>query len=60
MEDYDAVAAYFQVGSAIVNGYRRTGSFEPSPIGGGNPPWISDDELARLRALVAEQRDRTR
>lgn len=62
-ETYDVVAAYFQVGSAtvnrVVNRYRRTGSFEPLPRGGGNPPWIGDDELPRLRALVAEKPDRT-
>lgn len=62
-ETYDVVAAYFQVGSAtvnrVVNRYRRTGSFEPLPRGGGNPPWIGNDELPRLRALVAEKPDRT-
>lgn len=62
-EAYDVVAAYFQVGSAtvnrVVNRFRRTGSFEPLPRGGGNPPWISDDELPTLRALVAEKPDRT-
>lgn len=62
-ETYDTVAAYFQVGSAtvnrVVNRYRRTGSYEPLPRGGGNPPWISDDELPQLRALVAEKPDRT-
>jgi transposase len=62
-ETYDVVAAYFQVGSAtvnrVVNRYRRTGNVEPSPRGGGNPPWISDDELPKLRALVAEKPDRT-
>lgn len=62
-ESYDAVAEYFQVGRAtvnrIINRFRRTGSVDPSPRGGGYPPWISDAELPRLRALVAELPDRT-
>jgi transposase len=38
-ESYDAVAEYFQVGRAtvnrIINRFRRTGSVDPSPRGGG-------------------------
>lgn len=62
-ESYDSVAEHFQVGRAtvnrVVNRFRRTGSVSPSPRGGGNPPWISTDELPRLRAMVAEKPDRT-
>lgn len=62
-ESYDSVAEHFQVGRAtvnrVVNRFRRTGSVERSPRGGGNPPWISEDELPRLRDLVAEKPDRT-
>ena len=62
-ESYDSVAEHFQVGRAtvnrVVNRFRRTGSVEPSPRGGGNPPWIGEDQLPRLRTLVAEKPDRT-
>lgn len=62
-ESYDSVAEHFQVGRAtvnrIVNRFRRTGNVERAPRGGGNPPWISEEELPRLRDLVAEKPDRT-
>jgi len=62
-ESYDSVAEHFQVGrttvNRVVNRFRRTGSVDPSPRGGGNPQWISADKLPRLRALVAEKPDRT-
>lgn len=62
-ESYEQVAEHFQVGRAtvnrVVNRLRKTGSVEPSPRGGGNPPRIGKAELPRLRELVAERPDRT-
>jgi transposase len=59
-EFYDSVAAHFQVGRAtvnrVVNRFRRTGAVDPAPHGGGHPPRIKEEELPRLRDLVAEMR----
>ncbi len=39
--------------------YRRTGSLQPKPHGGGNPPILGPEDLERLRELVRQQPDAT-
>lgn len=50
------IADRFQLGIASVNRlvrrYRKTGSVERSPRGGGNPPKIPENELPSLKELV--------
>jgi transposase len=39
--------------------YRSTGSVEPKPHGGGNPPVLTPEDLQRLRELIGKQPDAT-
>jgi transposase len=39
--------------------HRSTGSLEPRPHGGGNPPILSPEDLQQLRELVQKQPDAT-
>jgi transposase len=60
---YVELAARFGVGEAsisrILARYRRTGSVEPDPHGGGNPALIPEDEFSTLYALVQDTPDAT-
>jgi transposase len=39
--------------------YRSTGSVEPRPHGGGNPPVLTPEDLPRLRELIRQRPDAT-
>ena len=39
--------------------HRSTGSLEPRPHGGGNPPALGPEDLERLRELIGQQPDAT-
>lgn len=39
--------------------YRSTGSVEPRPHGGGNPPVLTPDDLRRLREFIGQHPDAT-
>jgi transposase len=39
--------------------YRGTGSVEPRPHGGGNPPVLTPEDRARLRAFIGQRPDAT-
>ena len=60
---YEDIAERFDVGYATVSRLltrqRRTGSVEPDPPGGGNPPAIPHDELSVLHALVEDDPSQT-
>jgi len=60
---YDELAARFQVGRAtisrVLRRFRERGNVAPDGHGGGQPPKIEPEEYPKLRALVAEQPDRT-
>jgi transposase len=60
---FHEIAARFSVGEATVNRYvnrfRREGTFEPKPHGGGTAPLLGEREHAQIAALVAEKSDRT-
>jgi len=60
---WEDIAGTFRVGIATVNRvigrYRRTGSVEPRPHGGGQPAKIPDEDLPNLRALVERHPDAT-
>jgi transposase len=43
----------------LLQRYRRTGSLQPKPHGGGNPPVLGPEDLERLRELVRRQPDAT-
>jgi transposase len=43
----------------LVQRHRSTGSLQPKPHGGGNPPVLSPEDLERLRELVRQQPDAT-
>ena len=43
----------------LVQRHRGTGSLQPKPHGGGNPPVLSPEDLERLRELVRQQPDAT-
>jgi transposase len=43
----------------LMQRYRSTGSLQPKPHGGGNPPVLSPEDLERLRELVRQQPDAT-
>jgi len=43
----------------LVQRYRSTGSLQPKPHGGGNPPVLGPEDLERLRELVRQQPDAT-
>src|SRR3982751_5209343 len=43
----------------LLQTYRRTGSIQPRPHGGGNPAKLSPQDLERLRELVRQQPDAT-
>lgn len=60
---YEEIATRFAVGEASVSRllrrHREKASLEPDPHGGGQPPRIQPEQYDDLRALVAEQPDRT-
>src|SRR5438045_9780233 len=39
--------------------HRSTGSLQPKPHGGGNPPVLGPEDLERLRELIRQQPDAT-
>ena len=43
----------------LVQRYRSTGSLQPKPHGGGNPPILGPEDLERLQELIREQPDAT-
>src|SRR4051812_20736190 len=43
----------------LLKRYRSTGSPEPKPHGGGNPPLLGPEDLERLRELIRQQPDAT-
>ena len=43
----------------LMQRYRSTGSLQPKPHGGGNPPVLGPQDLERLRELVRQQPDAT-
>ena len=43
----------------LVQRHRGTGSLQPKPHGGGNPPVLSPEDLERLRELVRQQPNAT-
>jgi len=43
----------------LLRTYRNTGSLEPKPHGGGNPPVLTPEDLERLRELIRQQPDAT-
>ena len=43
----------------LVDRFRKTGSLEPKPHGGGNPPRINKEGLEILRQLVEQNSDAT-
>ena len=57
------IAERFSVGEAtvnrFVNRFRREGTVEPKPHGGGTAPLLGEQEHAQIAALVAEKPDRT-
>jgi len=57
------IAERFSVGEAtvnrFVNRFRREGSVEPKPHGGGTPSKLGEAQYAQIAALVAEKPDRT-
>jgi transposase len=61
---YEAIAVQFSVGAASVDRwvsqFRRTGSVEPLPRGGGAPPKVDEAGLNILCELMERDRDATR
>jgi transposase len=59
----DQIAQRFLVSVSFVTRllqlYRRTGSVEPRPHGGGNPAVLTPEDLERLRALIDDRPDAT-
>jgi len=57
------MAALFKIGEATVRRWKRlrreTGSVEPRPGGGGNPPRVALKQHAVVRAIVDEKPDLT-
>jgi transposase len=57
------IAERFSVGEAsvnrLVNRFRREGTVEPKPHGGGSPSLLGEQEHAQIAALVADKPDRT-
>src|SRR5258707_7632404 len=43
----------------LLRTHRDTGSLEPKPHGGGNPPILTPEDLERLRELIRQQPDAT-
>src|SRR6516225_631770 len=43
----------------LLQTYRRTGSIQPQPHGGGNPAKLDREDLEHLRELVRQQPDAT-
>jgi transposase len=43
----------------LLRTHRSTGSLQPKPHGGGNPPVLSPEDLERLRDLIRQQPDAT-
>src|SRR3954469_19106407 len=43
----------------LLRTHRSTGSLQPRPHGGGNPPVLGPEDLERLRALIRQQPDAT-
>jgi transposase len=43
----------------LVQRHRSTGSLQPKPYGGGNPPVLGPEDLDRLRELIRQQPDAT-
>src|ERR1044072_4892300 len=43
----------------LLRTHRNTGSLEPKPHGGGNPPVLTPEDLERLRELIRQQPDAT-
>src|SRR3954454_3772526 len=43
----------------LLRTHRSTGSLEPRPHGGGNPPLLGPEDLERLRELIRQQPDAT-
>jgi transposase len=43
----------------LLQRHRSTGSLQPKPHGGGNPPKLSPEDLERLRELIRQQPDAT-
>ena len=62
-ESFRQIARRFLVSVSFVTDlvqlYRRTGSLQPKPHGGGNPPKLGPEDLERLRELVRQQPDAT-
>src|SRR5215831_5752459 len=59
----DQIAQRFLVSVSFVTRllqlYRRTGSVEPRPHGGGNPAVLTPEDLERLRELIDDRPDAT-
>src|SRR3954470_5830875 len=43
----------------LLRTHRSTGSLQPKPQGGGNPPVLGPEDLERLRELIRQQPDAT-
>src|SRR6185437_17153798 len=43
----------------LLRAHRSTGSLQPKPHGGGNPPVLGPEDLERLRELIRQQPDAT-
>src|SRR3954451_5343910 len=46
-------------GTRLLRTHRDTGSLEPKPHGGGNPPVLTPEDLERLRELIQQRPDAT-
>jgi transposase len=62
-ESLRQIARRFLVSISVVTRllqrYRSTGSLQPKPHGGGNPPKLGPEDLERLRELIRQQPDAT-
>jgi len=62
-ESMEYVSGLFHIGIAtldrLMSRKRKTGSIEPKPHAGGNPPKLSGEDLKQLKGLVHEKPDAT-
>jgi len=62
MTDKEA-AALFKIGEATVRRWRRlrreTGTLEPKPFGGGNPPRVAPEQYPIVLAIIEDKPDLT-
>jgi transposase len=55
----DRFLVSFSFVTRLLQLYRSTGSVEPRPHGGGNPPVLTPEDLRRLRELIRKRPDAT-